>query len=329
MTSDQKNLTLDYLIALCKRAFPERKKLQIADLTSLGSRQHEMIQFELWWFNDEGTFTETLIARRYVSTLSWWRPDDKGKAQRETTVMRWLDQEGFPVPKVYAREFGAFGDVVLFSRVPHDDLGFAGKPLGEVFAPYVEPFARTLAKLHSIRPTDEVRRVLPWVTLPGALANLTAISVQIDKPELSNAVEQVMPRAYEIEENLPCVIHGDYHFLNALLHEGKISGVIDWEYSAMADPRWDVANVYIQLTDFGAADAANAFLEHYLAHSERVFEGPPVYNVVAPIQQWAISEWIVQKQVDGDEFDFAMADDLTQLRDVHRRRALNALQLLD
>lgn len=318
-------LSPEDLAALCARAFPERAGQAVRQVQPLPSRQHEMTAFELWWESDGTPRHERLIVRRYVSTLSWWRPDDRGKAQREMTVCRWLHGRGFPVPLVYTREFGLHGDLVLFERLPGQALALTGRPLREAVEPYIEPLAYLLASLHGQRPPDAVRRVVPQVTLPGALANLIAIAYQIGQEDLRQAAERLMAYAYDVQEVGPVLLHGDYHFLNVLLAEGQIVGVVDWEFSALGDPRWDVANAYMQLVDFGAADAADAFLNAYLAHSGRRFEGPPLYNAVASLQQWAISEWLVQQEAAGQPHGFALAQDLIAQRDIHRRRAEMAL----
>lgn len=323
-------LSPDELAAICARAFPDRRRQNVVNVSSLESRQHEMIAFELWWVDEEGAFvSENLIVRRYVSTLSWWRPDDRGKAQREATVCRWLSAQGFPVPQVYAREVGPQGDVVLFSRLPGYGLSIGDRSLREAAQPYIRTFAGLLAHLHSLIPPDAVRQVVPQVTLPGALANLLAIAYQIDQPELHAAAERVMELAYDVPEAPPVLVHGDYHLLNALLRGNEIVGVVDWEYCALGDPRWDVASAYMQLVDFGAPEEADQFLSAYLDHSGRHFEGPPLYNVVAPLQQWAISEWLVQQQAAGELPGFALAQDLLDQRDTHRRRAQMAMQWLD
>jgi aminoglycoside phosphotransferase (APT) family kinase protein len=41
------------------------------------------------------------------------------------------------------------------------------------------------------------------------------------------------------------VCHGDFHPLNILFHEGKVSGVLDWPGFAIADPLYDIANTVI------------------------------------------------------------------------------------
>jgi aminoglycoside phosphotransferase len=323
------SLSHEELAALCGRAFPDRAQQTVAAIRTVSSRQHEMTAFDLWWVDGSGAVLhEGLMVRRYVSTLSWWRPDDRGKAQREATVCRWLYEQGFPVPAVYAREFSPQGDLVLFSRLPADDLSIEGRTLREAVEPYLGAFARLLAELHAMDPPDSVRQVVPQVTLPGALANLTAVAFQIGQPDLQDAIQQVMRHAYDVPQVEPVLVHGDYHLLNALLGNGTVVGIVDWEYAALGDPRWDVANAYMQLVDFDAAEAADLFLETYLRHSGRQFEGPPLHNAVAALQQWAISEWLVQQEREGRLPDFGLAHDLVRLRDVHRHRAETAMQWL-
>jgi aminoglycoside phosphotransferase (APT) family kinase protein len=323
------NLTPDDLAALCERTFPDRREQQLEAMMPINSRQHEVVAFQLRWKTAGGQRSEALIARRYISTISWWRPNDLGKAQREATVSRWLHEQGFPVPAVYAREIGVLGDVVLFALLAGHDWSVYRRSFRDVIHPLAGEFARLLAGLHSLNPPESVRSVVPTVTLPTALANLTALAQQIGLAELVEAVERTMTLAFNVPEAEPVLLHGDYHFSNALLYEGKIIGIVDWEYCALGDPRWDVANAYMQLVDFDAAKAAETFLETYLRHSGRQFEGPPVYNVVAPLQQWAISEWLVQQEADGHPLSFALAHDLIALRDVHRRRAQLAMRWLD
>lgn len=323
------HLTADELIILCQRTFPERADLRIESVLPINSRQHEVVAFQLRWSTGQGERSEAFIARRYISTISWWRPDDHGKAQREVTVTRWLRGHGFPVPEVYTREIGIRGDVALFSMLPGHDWSVYQQAFNVVIRPLVGEFARLLAWLHSLSPPEPVSRVVPSIQLPTAMANLAALAYQIDQPELTSSVEQIMVHAFNTPETQPVLLHGDYHFSNALLREGRIMGIVDWEYSAIGDPRWDIANIYMQLVDFDAADAAETFLETYLLNSGRRFEKAPVFNTIVPLQQWAISEWLVQQVEKGRPLSFALAHDLIAQRDIHRRRANLALHWLD
>jgi aminoglycoside phosphotransferase (APT) family kinase protein len=37
------------------------------------------------------------------------------------------------------------------------------------------------------------------------------------------------------------ICHGDFHPLNILVQDGKVTGVVDWPNFCIADPAWDVA----------------------------------------------------------------------------------------
>ena len=40
---------------------------------------------------------------------------------------------------------------------------------------------------------------------------------------------------------VPCLVHGDYGLHNLLVHDGRISAVLDWEFAHVGDPRKDLA----------------------------------------------------------------------------------------
>jgi phosphotransferase family enzyme len=322
-------ITAESLAALCKRAFPERAIQQVEALTPLHSRQHEMVAFDLRWQSPRAEYIDQLIVRRYVSTLSWWRPDDRGKAQREATVSRWLHQRGLPVSVVYAREVTLQSDLVLFSRLPGQDWQHTGLPFSAFSLSQARPFAWLLAQLHKQIPNEPIKAVLPVVTLPTAVASLLALAIQIGQDEIGQIAQRIMPLTHRVVEAEPVLLHGDYHYSNILIDKGQISGIVDWEYSALGDPRWDVANAYMQMVYFDAAEAADAFLSAYLEYSGRSFEGPPLHSVVASLQQWAITEWLLHEQASGRVHEFGLAQDLVAQRDVHEQQARLALKLLE
>lgn len=321
-------LTQETLAGLCARAFPERFDQRIVEVAPVTSRQHEMLRFELEWEGLMGRQRQALIARRYLSTLSWWRADDHGKAQREYSVSRWLNALSFPAPMAYLRQFDARGDVVLFEMMPGQDWSAVGSSFREVIEAYASRFGRLLARLHSIPPPPDIRAVLPTVTLSSAIANLSALAERIGLPELRSAVQDAISPAFSAMEMSPVLLHGDYHLSNTLLKDGEISGVIDWEFCAVGDPRWDVSTAYMQMVDFEAAGAADSFLNAYVEASGRQFTGPPIHNLISALQQWAVSEWIVRQQEVGKSHEYALADYLASIRDVHRQRAARLLRWL-
>lgn len=326
--AQSRSMVEDEILALCKRVFPGRDEQQLLEILPLQSRQHEMTSFVLSWVENGARQTERMVVRRYVSLLSWWRTNDRGKAQREATICRWLHDVGLPVPEVYAREFGPDGDLVLFSWIEGHEIEINERSLKDAVSPYITKFAEELARLHTTFPPRSVQQVVPKVSISGALANLSALAYQVGEPELLWAVEKVLLQAHQVQELSPVLVHGDFHLLNALIRDEEIVGIIDWEFAALGDPRWDVANTYMQLVDFGAAAAADEFLAAYFEFSNKRFIGPPLFNVVVPLQQWALSEWLLQKDAQGELPHFALAYDLVEQREIHRHRAETAMELL-
>ena len=114
----------------------------------------------------------------------------------------------------------------------------------------------------------------PYETIPGLLGQAHAHLHGLDPAPLVRALEEggFDPRHYRIEGRLArlqeqadaypwlaeavawllrnqppepeqlCVCHGDFHPLNLLVQEGRVTGVLDWPGFLIADPALDVAN---------------------------------------------------------------------------------------
>jgi aminoglycoside phosphotransferase (APT) family kinase protein len=52
----------------------------------------------------------------------------------------------------------------------------------------------------------------------------------------------------------PCVVHGDLHLRHLLVHDGRLSGVIDWGDVCRGDPSLDLAVCWFALPPDGRAD---------------------------------------------------------------------------
>ena len=317
-----------YLADLCRRAFPHRDDQYVTAVEYIGAWQHEMTAFTLGWRDGDQWLTEPLIMRRYKSQLSWWQVADAGKAEREATVIHWLQEEGLPVPNVHVMEQGARGDVLVERRLP----GLIWFDIDHTFAraidPYVELYAQLLAKVHNMEVPFAVQSVVPHVTILNVLDTLRGWANHAKDTNLLSVIDLVAAEAENVEEVAPALLHGDYHFANVLLDDGTISGIIDWEFAAYGDPRWDVVAAYQLLVEFDASSAADRFLNTYIAESNRNFDGPPLWNVVVPLQAWALSAWLRAEVISGRTFDFRMAEVLGDQYDEREARAIEALALL-
>ena len=78
------------------------------------------------------------------------------------------------------------------------------------------------------------------------------------------------------------ICHGDFHPLNVLVQDDKVTGILDWAEFTIADPAWDIAHTILRITlpykvfvsgllgpDFASVDweqCAKAYLDVYRAH---------------------------------------------------------------
>ena len=75
----------------------------------------------------------------------------------------------------------------------------------------------------------------------------------------------VLDRFGPLEDvNPPVFRHGDLWPGNVLWHEGKVSGIVDWENASLGEPLFDIAITRLDLLWVAGWEATNAFTEHYL-----------------------------------------------------------------
>ncbi|HZT93630.1 MAG TPA: phosphotransferase [Gaiellaceae bacterium] len=107
------------------------------------------------------------------------------------------------------------------------------------------PLARFLRALHAHDldlPVDLQRRSDMSFRVPRVRQALSAIDDLWQSPP---RVEEVLREAETLPPAEPtAVVHGDLHFRQLLVHEGQLSGVIDWVDVCRADPGQDLQLVW-------------------------------------------------------------------------------------
>ncbi|HEY6890172.1 MAG TPA: phosphotransferase [Solirubrobacter sp.] len=121
------------------------------------------------------------------------------------------------------------------------------------------PLGRFLRKLHDAvviaeLPFDPMERANMAARVPRTLAALAAIDHLWSLPD---AVRDALLRAERLAPGVydhPRVLHGDLHPRHLLIHEGALSGVIDWGDVCRGDPSIDLAVCWFALPPDGRAD---------------------------------------------------------------------------
>jgi len=167
---------------------------------------------------------------------------------REYRLLADVGKAGLPVPEVLYLEQDASaigGRFMLMSFVEGDvyrnqDPRLATQP--ELTASMQRQFVEMLARIH-----DTPQTVFPRFhdAREATLAQIALFRERLARTELLPS--PILRHALDIlESRAPApsravLLHGDYRLPNLKWHEGRISGILDWELATVGDPLSDLA----------------------------------------------------------------------------------------
>jgi aminoglycoside phosphotransferase (APT) family kinase protein len=311
---------------LCLRSFPERLEQRISGAEPLPDARHPALSFTLSWREGRRPRVERLIVRRYADPWTWWSLEDREKARREWTVMRWAYGHGLPVPAPYAWEGDEGKGFVLMARASgRNGTSLDGERV-QLVRPYLDALAACLAHLHRLAPSGAVCDVLPNAVVQDELARLGEVARQVDGDELAEAVAGLATASatLNVEEGPPCVLHGDPHFANALLDARGITALQNWENGALGDPRWDVARAVDWLRGQWGEDLADRFCSAYAERAGQPLSDMPFWTALAAVQSWALAAWVRTGVQEGSLAESPAASALIAQWGTWRERAWRA-----
>lgn len=165
-----------------------------------------------------------------------------GSAARETYVMN-LVRELVPVPvEVYRGETWS-----VFS--------FLEGRLLEEMSRYAGVAAEALARIHSVMFSSP-----GWIEADGSITPFTFgggndfMATMLEHPDvlawigndaaatLARIWKRETPRLEQIDAEC-CLVHGDFNPTNILIHDGRVSGILDWEFAHANTPYMDIGNL--------------------------------------------------------------------------------------
>jgi aminoglycoside phosphotransferase (APT) family kinase protein len=166
----------------------------------------------------------------------------------ESTVQNALAEEGFPVAKAHmvCTDMSLLGGAFfIMDHIPGQLLMYAVPETVPVL------LGTSHAELHNIDPKPLLNKLQeqgidPYqFSLNGRNESLKEKTIQM--PWLSNSIEWLIENQ-PAESRQLSVCHGDFHALNILVQDQKVTGVLDWPGFAIADPVFDVANTLVLTT---------------------------------------------------------------------------------
>jgi aminoglycoside phosphotransferase (APT) family kinase protein len=166
----------------------------------------------------------------------------------ESTVQNGLAEQGYPVAQahVLCTDLSVLGGA--FFVMDH----LSGRPLA-VAPP--ESVPGLLGKTHAELHTNDLVPLVEMLREKGIDDDGYRLSSRYDwlkgkakeLPWLRQAVDWLLEQRPPEPERLS-VCHGDFHPLNILYADGKVTGVLDWGGFSIADPAYDVGNTVVLIT---------------------------------------------------------------------------------
>jgi aminoglycoside phosphotransferase (APT) family kinase protein len=197
-----------------------------------------------------------------------------GQALRESIVQNVVSATNYPAPRVFLTcpdKSVLGGEFNIMKKMP-------GKPMIESPSETVpEILGMSHAALHRIDP-GPLGRVLEEQGIAQRRLSLEGLFDWIGRRISSQGYDWLRPGLTWLEENLPetgpkAICHGDYHPLNILMSEGKVTGILDWSGFRITDPVLDVGATKIVLSILAPVLVpeimTTGFAERYLSAYEK------------------------------------------------------------
>jgi hypothetical protein len=275
---------------LCLRSFPERLEQRISGFETRPGHRRSSLGFTLSWREGRSPRVERLALCRYEDQWTWWKVEDRAKAEREWAVMRWLYGEGLPLPELYAVGTEESQPFLLMSQ-PAGEETAAERCAGAL--------AALLAHLHRLSPPARVSQLLPSVDHSAELERLADVARAHGNQALIEALDVLC--STQVEEYPPCVVRGNLSSDHLLCDARGITALLGWENSALGDPRWDVARVENELLDVGDSQAVHEFRTAYQDHGGRPLTHAAFWQALVATQSWTMASWAVTQASPSDE----------------------------
>ena len=166
------------------------------------------------------------------------------QAIKETIVQNTLNEMGYPAPKVHFvhTDKNVFSGIfIIMDRIIGEQMMTA--PPDRV----PELLTEAHVRLHRIDSSGVMEKLaeagidLDNISLKG---RLTWLERQIGSGKLEWLMEGLnwVLDNNPIEPSRLSVCHGDFHPLNIMVHQGVVSGVLDWPGFLVTDPAYDVGS---------------------------------------------------------------------------------------
>ncbi len=193
-----------------------------------------------------------------------WRRHAEALLAREREVHRLLAATAVPAPRTLAADVRGDrtdGDPsLLMTRLPG---------AVDLVAAHPEALAGTLLAIHAVRPEpgEWPRRYESWAFESKRAVPPWSRDDGLYREAFARLAEPAPP--YD-----DTFLHRDFHPANVLLHDGRVTGVVDWVVTSTGPADLDVAHCASFLAGLHGVAAAHAFRQAYVERGGRLAQDP-------------------------------------------------------
>ncbi len=245
--------------------------------------------------------------------------------EQEFQVLRVAHQAGVMVPEPLwlCTDTSVIGNVFcIMARVPGMAEGRkqVRAPLNDrQVKDITRQLGRELARLHTVRPPDSRLDFLPVPAIAPAQWRVQAYRDALDRipephPVLEWSLNWLQDNAPESAGTVLC--HCDFRTGNYMVDQGRVSGILDWEFAAWSDPYEDLGWLCAKSWRFGANDKAVGGIGHkadlFAAYGQA--SGRPVDgNAVLYWEAMGMTRWAIialqqaQRHISGGQASLELA----------------------
>ncbi|MHA2283820.1 MAG: phosphotransferase family protein [Promethearchaeota archaeon] len=195
--------------------------------------------------NVEEELNQRLVLRLFPE---YYGPEN---AVWEGSIQNSLADQGYPVPRAHliCTDKSIMGGAFFIMEF------LSGKPMMTASKNIPEILGKTHAKLHNIDPKSLIKSLKKQgfnknqFLFVKTFDNDLKVAKKSELPWILDIVEWLIKNRPPEPKSL-AICHGDFHPYNILIQDGKITGVLDWGSTLIADPAIDIANTIKLITIF-------------------------------------------------------------------------------
>jgi len=285
------------------------ESISVSDVKQLtGGQGHGMYSFLLEYAVGTTRYGENLVLRL---------GDNEEALDREYRVLERLGSTAIPVPKAYETGRDMLGSFfIIMEKVEGQSLvervtaGIAAAELAEI----LRQLSETLADIHQLN-WGRAGFGLPSPPA-GEYGFVEYVLSYYREREWSKQVESLgltllfdwLDKHKQPSDGY-VLLHGDYHPANALVRDGKLVAVVDWDDALVGDAAYDVPQVPLflkvvhTLSGGRLGDLSEVFLKGYRSAARKELKNLDYYSIVKAAQSLI---FFSSAPAVGEEFRAAM-----------------------